>query len=172
MVKTLNFMELNYESMHSNKPYAKTLRDTLYRENTNVLSYYILTTILISHFQNFFLWCKHNNTSLLQFKKTPSNQNELCKFIIQHHKTSPFLYNVKCTEQHLAKLLHTTYNTTRKTRQIKPTRKKNMQNTKKNTKKNTNINININNNNKNNMNNTSRIEFVINTMRMSICEVA
>ena len=34
-------MGLNYAALSSNKEYAKILRDNLYKENTNVLSYYI-----------------------------------------------------------------------------------------------------------------------------------
>ena len=81
LVKTLDFMGLSYNDLYSDKHYSTALRENLYKEKTNVLSYYILKTILINNYQDFLFWCKKNNYSILQFNKTIRNQTALCNFI-------------------------------------------------------------------------------------------
>jgi hypothetical protein len=104
LVKTLNFMGLTYTDLYSNKGYSNTLRDNLYKENTNVLSYYIIKTILMNTFQSFLAWCSINNFSLLQFKKTNANQIEYCKFIQRFYKSNSMLQNIQNTEAFLLKI--------------------------------------------------------------------
>jgi hypothetical protein len=79
------------------------MRDNLYKEKTNVLSYYVIKTILINNYQAFLFWCKTNNFSLLQFKKTISNQNEFCKFIEKNYKTTSMLDGIINTQKFLTK---------------------------------------------------------------------
>jgi len=98
LVKTLKFMGLTYNDLYSKKEASKILRDTMYKEKTNVLSYYIIKTILMNNYQDFLAWCKNNNFSLLQFKKTISNQRLYCKFIEKNYKSKSMLQNVKDAE--------------------------------------------------------------------------
>ena len=42
LVKTLDFMGLSYSDMYSKSKHSIILRENLYKENTNVLSYYII----------------------------------------------------------------------------------------------------------------------------------
>ena len=102
LTKVLDFMGLKYRDLHSNTSYSKTSRETLYKENTNVLSYYVIKTVLINNFQGFLSWCDKNNVSLLQFKKTPTNELEFCKFIKRNYKTTSMINNITAMEQ----LLH------------------------------------------------------------------
>jgi len=97
MVKALNFMGLNYTDLYSNTHQSTILRDNLYKENTHVLSYYIIKCVLMNNYQGFLGWCKINNFSLLQFKKTFSNQMEYCKFIEKNYKKKCMLDAVKET---------------------------------------------------------------------------
>ncbi|NDA90117.1 MAG: hypothetical protein EBY20_04315 [Alphaproteobacteria bacterium] len=101
MVKTLDFMGLTYIDLISNTPEAHSLRETLYKEKSNVLSYYILTTILMNNYQGFLSWCNTNNLSLLQFKKTETNIMEFCKFIEKNYKTRSLIESVDCMQQFL-----------------------------------------------------------------------
>ena len=98
LVKILNFMGLSYTDLYSNSQNSKILRDNLYKEKTNVLSYYVMKTILINNYQSFLLWCNNNNTSLLQFKKTSLNQNEFCELIKKNYKTKTMLEGVNNAE--------------------------------------------------------------------------
>lgn len=99
MIKVLNFMGMTYKDMYSNSVQSENIRKTLFKENTNVLSYYILTLILLNGYQDTISWCNLNNTSLLQFKKTNTNINNFCKFIEKKYKTKNLLDGVNCTER-------------------------------------------------------------------------
>ena len=104
LVKTLDFMGLNYKNMYSETNQSQVLRNTLYKEKTNVLAYYVIKTILINNYQGLLTWCKTNNFSLLHFKKTLTNQMEFCNFIRKNYKTRLMLDNVKSSEICLQKI--------------------------------------------------------------------
>jgi hypothetical protein len=99
MVKTLEFMGLTYENIISSDTTSVSLRETLYKEKSNVLSYYVITTVLMNNYQGFLSWCDKNNMSLLQFKNTTTNVKEFCKFIYKNYKTNSFLDSVECMQQ-------------------------------------------------------------------------
>jgi hypothetical protein len=80
------------------------LRENLYKEKTNVLSYYVIKTVLINNYQGTLSWCKTNNLSLLQFKKTIKNQSDFCKFIENHYKSNSMLNGVTDTKKFLNEL--------------------------------------------------------------------
>ena len=105
LVKTLQFMGLTYNDLYSKTEKSHIMRTNLYKEKSNVLSYYVIKAILINNYQDFLFWCKQNNTSLLQFKKTPASQMEFCKFIEGKYKTSQMIKSVKSTEMFMKKLL-------------------------------------------------------------------
>ena len=69
-----------------------------------LLAYYILTTILMNNYQDFLFWCDKNNSSLLQFKKTETNLNELCIFIEKKYKTKSIIDSVNCMQQFILRL--------------------------------------------------------------------
>jgi len=92
MVKILKFMDLKYNDITQNS-------QKKYNENTNVLSYYIITTILMNNYQSFLSWCKKHNPSLLQFSSDISEQYEFCKFIYSKYRSKCFLDRVKCMEK-------------------------------------------------------------------------
>jgi hypothetical protein len=101
LVKTLNFMGLTYNDLYSKQNESHVLRETMYKENTNVLSYYIIKTILLNNYSGFLLWCKNHNLSLLQFKKTIKNLNDFCLFIEKNYKRKDMLEGVYNTENFL-----------------------------------------------------------------------
>ena len=49
------------------------LRKNLYREDTNVFSYYILTAILLNDYYGFMRWCEKNNIGFIRFNSTEKN---------------------------------------------------------------------------------------------------
>ena len=105
MVKTLRFMGLTYRELHSKTEIAKVNRENLYKENTNVLAYYVLKTVLMNNFQGFISWCDNNNLSLLDFKKTIGNQTAFCEYIRKNYKSKTMLECVGLSEDFLSKLL-------------------------------------------------------------------
>jgi hypothetical protein len=96
LVKTLEFMGLTYKSLYL--PSFSVERSNLYKENSNVLAYYVIKTILLNNFNGTLGWSKKNNLSLLQFKKTTGNLDEFCKFIEKNYKTKSMLQGVECME--------------------------------------------------------------------------
>ena len=101
MTKALRFMGLSYTDLYSKNIHIKVLRETLYKENTNVLSYYVIKTILMNNYQDFLYWCSKNNLSLLQFKKTLKYQMEYCKFIERNYKKASMLEGVEQSQKFL-----------------------------------------------------------------------
>jgi hypothetical protein len=98
MIKVLHFMDITYKDLYDKNIQSENIRKTMYKEETSVLSYYIITLILFNNYQDFLSWCNTNNTSLLQFKKTIQNLNHFCNFIETKYKTRSMIEGVNCTE--------------------------------------------------------------------------
>ena len=99
MVKVLHFMDITYKDLYDKNIQSENIRKTMYKEETSVLSYYIITLILFNNYQDFLSWCNTNNTSLLQFKKTTVSLDSFCNFIEKKYKTKSMLDGIECTEQ-------------------------------------------------------------------------
>ena len=104
LVKTLDFMGLTYKDLYLDSKHSVILRENLYKEKTNVLSYYILKTILLNNYQGFLSWCNKNNLSLLDFKETIGNLREFCKFIEKNYKKQTLLDDIHKTHLFLSKI--------------------------------------------------------------------
>ena len=65
-VKVLNFMGLEYHDLINNNNEISLLKRKLYKENTNVFSYYVLTCILMNNPYKFITWCYNNNTNMIK----------------------------------------------------------------------------------------------------------
>lgn len=98
LVKTLDFMGLTYKNLYSEDKNHQFMRDKLYKEKTNVLSYYVIKSVLMSNYENFLIWCMTNNISLLMFKKTHKNLMEFCSFIENHYKNHRMITDIQRTE--------------------------------------------------------------------------
>ena len=61
---------------------------------------------MLNNFQGFLSWCDKHNFSVINFKKTISNQNEFCEFIRKNYKTKSMLEGVDLSEEFLSKLKH------------------------------------------------------------------
>ena len=97
-------MGLSYQELYSNSKHSEVIRGNLYKENTNVLSYYVIKCILMNNYQDFLALCDKNNLSLLNFKKTISNQREFCKFVEKNYKTQTMLNGIYESQDFLSKL--------------------------------------------------------------------
>jgi hypothetical protein len=104
MVKVLQFMGLRYENLYEMNTESQLMRENLYRENTNVFAYYVVKTILLSHFQEFIGWCHREHISLFAFKKTSQHQKNFCGFIETYYTSPAFLSNVNCVERSMVKM--------------------------------------------------------------------
>lgn len=90
-------MGLTYRDLYSNDEYSSRLRK-LYKEQTSILSYYILNAVILNIYQEFLIWCQENNTrdSILQFVKNKKKQIDFCKFIENNYKTENMLDSIDC----------------------------------------------------------------------------
>jgi hypothetical protein len=95
---------MEYRNLYDKTDIAQNIRDTMYKEDTNVLSYYVITVILIYNYQSFLGWCKTNNTEMLQFKKTSANQKSFCDFIEKKYKVSKMLKAIDCSDTFFKKI--------------------------------------------------------------------
>lgn len=95
LVKTLDFMGLEYRELYSTTDKARLSREMFYKEDTNVLSYYVIKCILLNNYQGFLNWCDKNNDTMLQFKQTNDNQIGFCRFIEKNYKSSSMLDGVR-----------------------------------------------------------------------------
>ena len=99
MVKVLDFMGLKYKDLYKKTELSENMRQMLYKEDTNVLSYYVITLILINNYQDFLSWCNTHNIAILNFKKTTKNLDNFCKFVDKKYKTTNMLESIECTEK-------------------------------------------------------------------------
>ena len=98
LVKTLHYMGLKYETLFKKDKQNSLRRETLYKEKTSILAYYIIKTILMNNYQGFLDWCQNNNYELYDFKKTQPNIDKFCTFIKKNYKSNDMLDNVERME--------------------------------------------------------------------------
>lgn len=107
LVKTLKFMGLQYADLYSANKKSQMLRNTLYKEKSNILAYYVIRMVLLNNYQGFLSWCHSNNvkdSSLVSFKKTSTNLEKMYTFIESNYKSSSMMNGVRCMEHLLASL--------------------------------------------------------------------
>ncbi len=73
LVKILDYMGLRYKDLVSDGKMAKSLKQILYKEETNVLAYYIIKAVLLFDYDKFLLWCEKYNISSIKFDKSQLN---------------------------------------------------------------------------------------------------
>ena len=91
MNKILDHMGLEYEDLYENEENNIIKRNYLYKEDTNVFAYYIIKTILLYQYDDFFKWCGTNNLNLINFKKTNKNIELFCEFIVNNYENKDFM---------------------------------------------------------------------------------
>jgi hypothetical protein len=87
ITKVLNHMGMDYH-MLVNKNIDKYIKENLYKEDTNVFCYYIIKGLLLFNNNETFRFFKDNNTSLLNFDKTPQTLTNFLKLIEVYHDDS------------------------------------------------------------------------------------
>ena len=88
--KVLEFFDLPYEKLIEKKETEK------YKEQTNVLSYYIIKTVLISNLNSFIEWCSTNNgVGGLCFSNNKKALVKYCELIRKHYKNPGLVSNIQ-----------------------------------------------------------------------------
>ena len=92
--KVLGFMGLTYNNIHEPGEKNAYLRKNLYREDTHVFAYYILTAIFLNDYCGFLSWCNNHNTALLQLNGAQYVFNELGDYIEEQYNNESILYGI------------------------------------------------------------------------------
>jgi hypothetical protein len=106
-LKILQFMNLNYKLVTSKKQTAITACKHLYKEETAVFTYYVITGLLVNNYLHFMNWCLANNPSFLQFDKTIGNLNNYIEMIRKYKDDKNTKQNIKKIENNLNKMVST-----------------------------------------------------------------
>jgi hypothetical protein len=80
MIKILNFMDIDYIDVINGHD--------LYYEKTHILSYFIITAILLTNYQQFIKFCNENNENIFNFKDTKTNKDNFVKLIKKYYKSN------------------------------------------------------------------------------------
>lgn len=103
-VKVLRFMGLFYMNLLADDNVSSNIRKYLYREKTNIFSYYILKSVLLNNSYYFMMWCKRNNTNIINFDNTKANLQKFFVFISNHYKYQTFIKDIHSLEYDYRKL--------------------------------------------------------------------
>jgi len=101
--KVLNHFGLKYRELYDSSQHAIHMRNALYREKTQVFSYYILKCIMMYYYNDFIELCYKNNNQSIQFIKTQSNINSFIDFIKKRHNSAEFLRTIGIFEDWFSK---------------------------------------------------------------------
>ena len=101
--KILNHYKITYGQLTD--PASKQLLETRYKENTQILAYYIIKFVLLSEPDQFIKWCLRHDGPTLEFKKTQDNVQDFGKLVRQFYKTPAFLDKLQKMEEWFSKNL-------------------------------------------------------------------
>ena len=118
--KVLGFMGLTYNNIHEPGERNAYLRKNLYREDTHVFAYYILTAIFLNDYCGFLSWCNNHNTALLQLNGAQYVFNELGDYIETHYNNESFVDGINIVNGlHLSRTEHGKHSSNKKDKYIK-----------------------------------------------------
>lgn len=94
ITKVLHHMGLTYNAL-INKNIDKHIKESLYKEDTNVFCYYIIKGLLLFNNNETMHFFKNNNTSLLNFDKTPQTLQYFLNLIKTYHNKPTLVSTLK-----------------------------------------------------------------------------
>ena len=86
MMKILKFMNMEYSDLTNLDDIRCSALRKMYKEDSNVLSYYVITSLFMNDFHNFLLWCSSNNTNMFRFSTSTYNINSFIQFIKEQYE--------------------------------------------------------------------------------------
>ena len=104
MIKLLHFMGLRYTNLYKSDELSSGFRKILYKEDTNVLCYYVIKTLLLFYNDDFLKWCMMNNNNIIRFDKSEQNLDKFYKFIQEKYNTESFDSSVNKMELFFKKM--------------------------------------------------------------------
>jgi hypothetical protein len=87
--KILHFYGIDYINLHEHTKESHHIRLTKYKEETHVLSYYIIKSIFMFYVNDFIEWSATNNNNSLNFNKEPNKLHNIlmdyCNLLRKHY---------------------------------------------------------------------------------------
>lgn len=99
LVKILDYMGLRYKDLISDGKMATSLKNILYKEDTNVLAYYIVKAILLSDYDKFLFWCEKYNISVIKFDKSQLNLRRFWNYFKNVYKNRRLINTINEMEK-------------------------------------------------------------------------
>ena len=110
-VKVLSFIGLHYRDIHrkhiqpeKEKETKNSISRKLYKENTHVFAYYVMTAVFLNDYEGFIVWCRKNNDSLLKFSSNEKGFKAFLEYITSVYNCAPLHNSIaemgRLTEQH------------------------------------------------------------------------
>ena len=91
MIKMLDHQDMTYSQLFIPKTNTR-----FFKEDTNIIAYHFIKTILLFHRKSFINWClQHNDNSIVNFTKTNETIISFCKFIRDYYHTRNFQYSIQ-----------------------------------------------------------------------------
>ena len=97
-------MGLRYKDLVSDGKMAKSLKNLLYKEDTNVLAYYVIKCVLLFDYDKFLFWCEKYNISAIKFDKNQLNLRRFGNFFESMYKNRRLTNNILEMEKKFNKL--------------------------------------------------------------------
>ena len=104
LVKILDYMGLRYKDLVSDGKMAKSLKQILYKEETNILAYYVIKAVLLFDYDKFLLWCEKYNISSIKFDKSQLNLRRFGSYFEDMYKNRRLTKSIRDMELKYSKL--------------------------------------------------------------------
>jgi len=106
--KILDHYGLTYQQLtDSESVVAKYKRKSQYKEETYILSYYVIKSVFMTHVDDFIEWCIRPKKTVA-FQKTPERIREYCGLVKQLYRSSTYLSRIQLVQDwYRTKHLHT-----------------------------------------------------------------
>jgi hypothetical protein len=120
--KVLHYFGIKYKNLYEKDLTSMKLRTSRYKEETHVLSYYIIKSVYMFFVNDFIEWCVENNDEngivSLNFNKTGETIDSYIDFIKEHYLNSSYTGSLLLFENWFKKIDNTSisnemYNTLR-----------------------------------------------------------
>jgi len=113
LIRVLQFMGLRYGDLYKRCDTCQMLRQNMYREDTHVLAYYVLSGILMNDYGGFLSWCTTHNVNMYKFDTTPRNMSSFIKLFKTYYDCDSLKESLACIMRHLTKTKYPVANTMR-----------------------------------------------------------
>ena len=101
LICVLQFMGLRYGDLYKRCDTCQMLRQNMYREDSHVLAYYVITGIFMNDYTEFLSWCMSHNVNMYKFDATPQNMQDFIALIESQHDCDFLTESIACVMKHL-----------------------------------------------------------------------